>query len=187
MAGGVRPGHVTASARHVRAPPRAGAAAAPFFPLMPACLHSGRTVLSCVLVWRRGGVRTQRGARAKGMLAPPGPSNEHLSVNKVLKHLKRRETGLFNCLASIAADAQFVAEIARLYPGLPLLANLRCGLWYTPQPDGTCYFKSTDGHAGNWGFSYTRLNLHVAHLATSHRGCLIVDATRRGKLFPVRP
>ena len=121
------------------------------------------------------------------MLPPPGPGNEHLSVNKVLKHLKRREVGLHNCLASIAADARFVAEIARLYRGLPLLANLRCGLWYTPQPDGTCYFKSTDGHAGNWSFSYTRLNLHVAHLAASHRGCLIVDATRRGKVFPVRP
>jgi hypothetical protein len=29
----------------------------------------------------------------------------------------------------------------------------------------TCYFKSTDGHVGNWSFSTARLNLHLALLA----------------------
>lgn len=71
-----------------------------------------------------------------------------------------------------------------LYPGLPCLANLRCGLWYQRAFDGTCYFKSTDGHSGNWAFSATRLNLHVARAAATAGGALIVDATRRGKAFP---
>ena len=68
---------------------------------------------------------------------------------------------------------------------LPVIANLRCGLWYTPDLHGTCYFKSTDGHAGNWMFSLTRLNMHVAITAARAGGCYIVDATRRGKSFPV--
>ncbi len=71
-------------------------------------------------------------------------------------------------------------------PSLPAFANLRCGLWYAPSPDGTCYFKSTDGHTGNWSFSLIRLNLHVALLAAAAGGCFVVDATRRGKTFPVR-
>ncbi len=65
-------------------------------------------------------------------------------------------------------------------------ANLRCGLWYVPSSAArTCYFKSTDGHAGNWSFSLIRLNLHVALQAAAAGGCFVVDATRRGKVFPV--
>lgn len=75
---------------------------------------------------------------------------------------------------------------AHSYPSIPLLANLRCGLWYAPSFDGTCYFKSTDGHNGNWSFSTTRLNMHVAAQAAAAGGVLIVDATRKGKTFPVR-
>lgn len=91
-----------------------------------------------------------------------------------------------SCLHSVAFDARFVAEIRALYPTLPLLANLRCGLWYAPHPDATCYFKSTDGHSGIWAFSATRLNWHVAHTAAARGGVMIVDATRKGKRFPVR-
>jgi tRNA A64-2'-O-ribosylphosphate transferase len=103
----------------------------------------------------------------------------------VTRELKREQNSLFNCLSSIYHDAAFVNEISVLYPGVPLLANLRCGLWYTPSPTDTCYFKSTDGHTGNWSFSTTRLNWHVAELAAEHGGCIIVDATRKGKRFPV--
>lgn len=53
-----------------------------------------------------------------------------------------------------------------------------------PQPEATCYFKSTDGHTGAWAFSLTRLNWHVALLAANRGGAIIVDATRRGKTFP---
>ena len=73
------------------------------------------------------------------------------SYAQVLRQLKRRECGMYNCINSVLADAAFVREIAALYPGFPVLANLRCGLWYVPEPAGTCYFKSTDGHFGKWG------------------------------------
>jgi tRNA A64-2'-O-ribosylphosphate transferase len=96
----------------------------------------------------------------------------------------------------------FIPQVRELYPTLPLLANLRCGLWYvrpeavtaavssceeggagcrTP-PVPTCYFKSTDGHTGNWSFSTTRMNLHVAEEAARQGGVIIVDATRKGKV-----
>jgi tRNA A64-2'-O-ribosylphosphate transferase len=78
-----------------------------------------------------------------------------------------------------------VAEIRELYSHLPLLANLRGGLWLAPSFDDTCYFKSTDGHYGEWHLSLKRLNLHVARLASSRNGVLVVDATRRkGKTLP---
>ncbi|KAG2445329.1 hypothetical protein HYH02_008795 [Chlamydomonas schloesseri] len=108
----------------------------------------------------------------------------HDSIWKVARQLKKEQLSLYNCLASVLSDAAFVSEIRALYPTLPLLANLRCGLWYTRQPDGTCYFKSTDGHNGNWSFSCTRLNLHVAELAARQGGVIVVDATRKGKRFP---
>ncbi|KAG8094505.1 hypothetical protein GUJ93_ZPchr0012g21047 [Zizania palustris] len=94
-----------------------------------------------------------------------GPAT--LSIYKAARRIKRRESTLYNALRSVADDAAFVAEIAALWPALPLVANLRCGLWYTPPRAlaATCYFKSTDGHAGNWSFSTARLNLHLALLA----------------------
>ncbi|BAF19766.1 tRNA A64-2'-O-ribosylphosphate transferase isoform X1 [Oryza sativa Japonica Group] len=116
--------------------------------------------------------------------AAAGPST--LSIYKAARRIKRRESTLYNALRSVADDAAFVAEIAALWPALPLVANLRCGLWYLPPRAvaATCYFKSTDGHAGNWAFSTARLNLHLALLAGERGGCIIVDSTRRGKRFP---
>ena len=108
------------------------------------------------------------------------------SVNRVLRQLKKEECSLFNCACSVSSDAVFIDEVSQLHSGLPVIANLRCGLWYTRNPQQTCYFKSTDGHNGNWSFSTTRLNMHIAETAASKNGCVIVDATRRGKTFPVR-
>ena len=106
------------------------------------------------------------------------------SIHKVARNLKKDTCTLFNHLCSIVHDAAFVDEIKLLYPSLPLMANIRCGLWYTKgKHDDTCYFKSTDGHNNNWSFSCIRLNLNVARLAAQHGGCLIVDATRRGKAY----
>lgn len=102
------------------------------------------------------------------------------------RELRREQNSAYNCLLSILDDSRFVDEIAALYPGLPVFANLRCGLWYVQQAQHTCYFKSTDGHCGQWSFSTTRLNLHVAKAAAAAGGAIIVDATRRGKTFPVR-
>lgn len=41
--------------------------------------------------------------------------------------------------------------------------------------------------SNNWSFSTTRLNWHVAEMAARQGGCMIVDATRKGKRFPVSP
>nr|TKW21888.1 hypothetical protein SEVIR_4G150400v2 [Setaria viridis] len=124
------------------------------------------------------------------MAAPaPEPAAEPsatLSIYKAARRIKRRASTLYNALRSVAEDAAFVAEVAALWPALPLVANLRCGLWYAPPRSfaATCYFKSTDGHAGNWSFSTARLNLHLALLAGDRGGCIIVDSTRKGKRFP---
>lgn len=111
--------------------------------------------------------------------------NHQPSISAVLRGVKKREHGLFNCVASIVHDSVFVREIAG-ETGFPVFGNLRCGAWYTREQDmdGTCYFKSTDGHTGQWSFSLTRLNLHVAEKAVRCGGCVIVDATRRGKRYP---
>ncbi|XAR67055.1 hypothetical protein NMG60_11013477 [Bertholletia excelsa] len=109
---------------------------------------------------------------------------ERLSIYRASRTIKRRENSLYNALRSIYEDSIFVGEIAQLWPELPLLANLRCGLWYSPKFHSTCYFKSTDGHANNWSFNTSRLNLHVALFAGQRGGCIIVDSTRKGKRFP---
>ncbi|XP_077210854.1 initiator tRNA phosphoribosyl transferase family protein isoform X2 [Tasmannia lanceolata] len=109
---------------------------------------------------------------------------ERLSIYRASRSIKRKDNSLYNALRSIYEDSIFVSEIAQLWPQLPLLANLRCGLWYSSHFDSTCYFKSTDGHFNNWSFSTSRLNLHVAHLAGQKGGCVIVDSTRKGKRFP---
>jgi tRNA A64-2'-O-ribosylphosphate transferase len=46
------------------------------------------------------------------------------------------------------------------------------------------YFKSTDGHYGQWDFSLKRMNLHILPTIKEHKGVLFVDTTRRGKQFP---
>ncbi|KAL1363503.1 uncharacterized protein C3F10.06c isoform X4 [Arachis hypogaea] len=107
-----------------------------------------------------------------------------LSIYKAARSIKRRENNLYNALRSIYDDSIFVGEISELWPQLPLVANLRCGLWYHPRFHATCYFKSTDGHSNNCSFNTSRLNLHLALLAASKGGCMIVDSTRRGKRFP---
>ncbi|QCD85237.1 uncharacterized protein C3F10.06c isoform X2 [Vigna unguiculata] len=107
-----------------------------------------------------------------------------LSIYKAARSIKRRDNSLYNALRSIYQDSIFVSEISLLWPQLPLLANLRCGLWYSRSFHSTCYFKSTDGHTNNCSFSTARLNLHVAQLAGQKGGCIIVDSTRRGKRFP---
>jgi tRNA A64-2'-O-ribosylphosphate transferase len=90
-----------------------------------------------------------------------------------------------NRLSSIAADSAFATAVSRAY-ALPLVANERCGSWYIPPPakHGSVYFKSTDGHAGEWAFSLRRLNLQVLDVVREKGGCVVVDSTRRGKSMP---
>uniref|UniRef100_A0A0A9F5I1 Rit1 N-terminal domain-containing protein n=1 Tax=Arundo donax TaxID=35708 RepID=A0A0A9F5I1_ARUDO len=59
---------------------------------------------------------------------------ETMSIYKAAPCIKRREGTLYNALRSVAEDAAFVTEVAALWPALPLVANLRCGLWYAPPP-----------------------------------------------------
>ncbi|CAN1143590.1 Uncharacterized protein C3F10.06c, partial [Linum perenne] len=107
-----------------------------------------------------------------------------LNIYRAARTIKRKENTLYNALRSIYEDSIFVGEISQLWPELPLIANLRCGLWYSGNFFATCYFKSTDGHTNNWSFSTARLNLHLAHLAGQKGGCIVVDSTRKGKRFP---
>ncbi|KAG7005130.1 initiator tRNA phosphoribosyl transferase [Physcia stellaris] len=99
------------------------------------------------------------------------PSRSSLSTT--LTALSRSSTSCSNRLASIASDASFVTDIANTF-SLPLIANERCGSWYIPPSlkAGSAYFKSTDGHTGNWAFSCRRLNLHLLGVIGERNGLL---------------
>lgn len=87
-------------------------------------------------------------------------SSSSVPVSKTLSAISKRKLSISNRLQSIASDATFVQHVAAVL-GAPVIANERCGSWYVP-PElkaGSAYFKSTDGHFGQWGFSLRRLNL----------------------------
>jgi tRNA A64-2'-O-ribosylphosphate transferase len=93
------------------------------------------------------------------------------NFSKTLSSLKRSNLTISNRLKSIVDDSSFVCEVADAYD-LPLIANERCGSWYIPpeRKAGSAYFKSTDGHTGQWSFSSRRLNVHVLDLVSKHHG-----------------
>ena len=98
-----------------------------------------------------------------------------VSISHTLSELQRSTLSIHNHLRSIQDDAAFVQVVAQTYR-CPLIANERCGSWYIP-PElkrGSCYFKSTDGHAGQWGFSLRRLNLHLLDLVGGSDGSVIM-------------
>ncbi|PPJ55263.1 hypothetical protein CBER1_04289 [Cercospora berteroae] len=129
-------------------------------------------------------------------------------LRQALSELKRSNLTIHNRLQSIYQDSKFVASVSEAYNDAPLIANERCGSWYIP-PDrkrGSVYFKSTDGHFGQWAFSLRRLNFTLfdylqssadnakrshsynadenrSSEATEARGgcVIIIDSTRRGK------
>lgn len=92
------------------------------------------------------------------------PSASH-NFSQTLTQLKRSTLSITNRLRSICDDALFASEVAGAY-GLPLVANERCGSWYIPpeRKAGSAYFKSTDGHMGQWEFSLRRLNVQLLDL-----------------------
>ncbi|KAG2347441.1 initiator tRNA phosphoribosyl transferase [Suillus weaverae] len=101
--------------------------------------------------------------------------------------LRKESQDLYNRIHSIAEDASFVDQVYRSYPRLPLIPNMRCGAWYTDTDTASnerAYFKSTDGHTGNWSFNLRRPNLHLLSLICAHAGLLLVDSTRAGKRMP---
>ncbi|KAK0719773.1 tRNA A64-2'-O-ribosylphosphate transferase [Lasiosphaeris hirsuta] len=107
------------------------------------------------------------------------------NFSKILGDLKRSNLSITNRLKSIQQDASFVGDVAATL-NLPLVANERCGSWYIDSrlKAASAYFKSTDGHAGQWKFSTRRLNLQLLELIGRRDGCIIVDSTRRGKRMP---
>ncbi|RKU43400.1 hypothetical protein DL546_002715 [Coniochaeta pulveracea] len=112
------------------------------------------------------------------------PAANH-NFSQILHDLKKSNLSITNRLTSIKTDAAFVVQVRDLH-GLPLVANERCGSWYIPPhlKSASAYFKSTDGHMGQWSFSTRRLNLHLLELIGLKGGCIIVDSTRRGKRMP---
>ncbi|OJD11891.1 hypothetical protein AJ78_07434 [Emergomyces pasteurianus Ep9510] len=113
------------------------------------------------------------------------PSSAHQSISQVLSSLRKSALSITNRLRSIEIDSEFVQHVASHYE-LPLVANERCGSWYIPteRKAGSSYFKSTDGHEGQWDFSLRRLNLQLLDILRENGGCVIVDSTRRGKSIP---
>jgi tRNA A64-2'-O-ribosylphosphate transferase len=93
------------------------------------------------------------------------------NFNLTLSNLKRATLSVHNRLRSILDDAEFAARVSGTF-GLPLVANERCGSWYVPPhlKKGSAYFKSTDGHTGQWSFSNRRLNLQVLDMVSSENG-----------------
>lgn len=102
-------------------------------------------------------------------------------LNSLDKTLREENLNLRNRLLSIHHDVKFYQRVRSHFPQMDVMPNARCGIWYIPPEDYTSsvYFKSTDGHTNNWGFSIRRLNFTAL---TGQK--LIIDSTRRGKRSP---
>lgn len=103
-------------------------------------------------------------------------SSASVSLAQTLTFLHLSTHSIHNRLTSIDQDALFVQQLAS-HVNLPLVTNERCGGWYVP-PDkkaGSVYFKSTDGHFGQWTFSKRRLNLHLLDIINRSGGYAFVE------------
>ena len=81
-------------------------------------------------------------------------------------------------ISIVYAEPAWKAPPAILPPAIPAVSA-------TNPPSLPSCRQSTDGHSGNWSFSCSRLNWHVAELAAARGGVLLVDATRSAtKRFP---
>jgi tRNA A64-2'-O-ribosylphosphate transferase len=96
------------------------------------------------------------------------------NISQTLSELRRSTLSISNRLRSIIEDSEFVCAVAEAFD-LPLIANERCGRWYVPTEKRleSVYFKSTDGHTGQWAFSSRRLNLHLLDVVTRCSGYVI--------------
>ncbi|KAJ8331287.1 tRNA A64-2'-O-ribosylphosphate transferase [Batrachochytrium dendrobatidis] len=105
-----------------------------------------------------------------------------------IEQVRNDNKSIYNRFRSIQHDANFVRYVAERIKALPVVANERAGTWYTDpklRNHGTsAYFKSTDGHHGQWDFNLRRLNRPLLELITASTGCILVDITRKGKRFP---
>ncbi|WPK24895.1 hypothetical protein PUMCH_002194 [Australozyma saopauloensis] len=105
-----------------------------------------------------------------------------MDYKEILKDLRKESSSVKARLQSILFDNEYVTRFADQC----LVANERCGLWYVDPKELThsAYFKSTDGHTGEWKFSMRRLNFHLLALLGEFRNIVLVDSTRKGKLMP---
>jgi tRNA A64-2'-O-ribosylphosphate transferase len=114
-------------------------------------------------------------------MAPPTladvifPEQANHNFSRILGDLKRSNLSVSNRLRSICRDAAFVDDVATALGHLPLVANERCGSWYIDpaRKAASAYFKSTDGHTGQWKFSTRRLNLHLLALIGDAGGYVV--------------
>lgn len=97
----------------------------------------------------------------------PPPSFDFISTptyRQLTNSIRQHSRSHANRLRSITSDAEF-ARTAVSTLKVPAFTNSRGGDWYfNPGWEGyagKCYFKSTDGHYGNYGFSRRRLGLEV--------------------------
>ena len=110
--------------------------------------------------------------------------------------MKNSQRSLRDCLLSIKYDCEWVEQFKSQFSPeeqrrLPVVPNRRSGVWYVSNAHDstTVYFKSTDGHYGQWDFNVRRMNLHLLDLIASRAcgeggGCILVDVTKKGKRFP---
>ncbi|PCH36606.1 initiator tRNA phosphoribosyl transferase [Wolfiporia cocos MD-104 SS10] len=106
---------------------------------------------------------------------------------QALAHLRKESLDVYNRIHSISEDIDFVNSVHAAYPHLPVLPNLRCGAWYVDPRiarQEPAYYKSTDGHFGNWSFNLRRPNLHLLSIVVAEGGLILVDSTRSGKRIP---
>ena len=92
----------------------------------------------------------------------------------------------YDRLQSISFDAEFISDLCSVLP-FPAVPNERCGSWYLENIENVTarvYFKSTDGHYGNWSFNRRRMNLGILPLIIQHNGLMIIDSTQKGKKIP---
>ncbi|KAI8892857.1 tRNA A64-2'-O-ribosylphosphate transferase [Globomyces pollinis-pini] len=104
------------------------------------------------------------------------------------EEIRKDSKSLINRVKSIQHDAEFIKYCSTKFHNLPVIPNERAGSWYVPPSlrlhQKSVYFKSTDGHFGQWDFNLKRLNLSIIPFICKHKGALIVDITRKGKRFP---
>ena len=91
--------------------------------------------------------------------------------SQILSRIKQKRLGILSRLNSILTDAAYALRMSELHK-LPLVANERCGSWYVlpERRAASVYFKSTDGHTGQWSFSLRRLNLHILPVIEQYKG-----------------
>lgn len=93
------------------------------------------------------------------------------SFGELTNSIRKSSRSLRNRIHSIKKDSEFVEGVVDAYR-LPAVTNSRAGDWYI-DPErraGSVYFKSTDGHTGQWKFSLRRLNLGLLEIVEKGHG-----------------